>query len=222
MKVIEIFGSIDGEGKRTGQLATFIRLAGCNLRCTYCDTKYSFDVKNARDMSTDEIVTECKKIGYHNVTLTGGEPLLNEGTVEFLIYALCNNGFQVNIETNGSIDLRNLTTERVLQGLDFFFTVDYKTKFSGMNKYMNAYSFECLDSDKDIVKCVVANREDMDDALSYLDDFKCKSFNIWFSPVYGEIEPREIVEYVKEHNRQDITVQVQLHKIIWDPNERGV
>ena len=221
MKVVEIFGSIDGEGKRTGQLATFIRLAGCNLRCVYCDTKYSFDTTKAKDMSIDEIVVECKKIGYHNITLTGGEPLLNEEQVEFLIYALCNNGFQVNVETNGSINLWNLTTERELQGLDLFFTVDFKTKFSGMRNKMNSAAFDCLDYNKDIVKCVVANREDMQDALEYLDNFN-KKFNIWFSPVFGAIEPKEIVEYIKEYNRQDITVQVQLHKIIWDPQERGV
>ena len=221
MKVIEIFGSIDGEGKRTGQLATFIRLAGCNLRCSYCDTKYSFDAKNAKDMSVDEIVTECKRIGYHNITLTGGEPLLDKMITPYLIFALCNNGFQVNVETNGSIDLWDLTTERVHQGLDLFFTVDFKTKFSGMRNKMNPRSFDCL-TENDLVKCVVANREDMDDALQYLDSFKDRKFKIWFSPVFGAIEPKEIVEYIKEKNRQDITVQVQLHKIIWDPNERGV
>ena len=222
MKVVEIFGSIDGEGKRTGQLATFIRLAGCNLRCVYCDTKYSFDESKAKDMSIEEIVTECKKIGYHNITLTGGEPLLNEEQVQFLIYELCRKGFQVNIETNGSIDLRKLTIERVLQGLDFFFTVDFKTIYSGMRKKMNPHSFDCLDYDKDIVKCVVASKEDMKDAEEYLGSFESKKFNIWFSPVFGVIEPKEIVQYIKDRNRQDITVQVQLHKIIWHPDERGV
>lgn len=220
MKVVEIFGSIDGEGKRTGQLATFIRLAGCNLRCIYCDTKYSFDESKAKDMTIEEIVTECEKIGYHNITLTGGEPLLNEEQVQFLIYDLCRKGFQVNIETNGTIDLTNLTTERIIQGLDFFFTVDYKTKYSLMNHKMNIHSFDCLDINKDIVKCVVANEEDMDDALRYLDNIG--RFNIWFSPVFNEIEPYKIVEYIKKYNRQDITVQVQLHKIIWHPDERGV
>lgn len=220
MKVIEIFGSIDGEGKRTGQLATFIRLAGCNLRCSYCDTKYSFDCSNATDMSIDEIILECKKIGYHNITLTGGEPLISKDA-DILIYSLCNNGFQVNIETNGSADLTVLTTVRKTYNYDFFFTVDYKCLSSKMNQYMTDYSFNCLDIDKDIVKCVVSNDKDMDDALMYLDAFKRK-FNIWFSPVFDMIEPKEIVDYVKKHNRQDVTVQVQLHKIIWDPEKRGV
>lgn len=220
MKVVEIFASIDGEGKRTGQLATFIRLAGCNLRCCYCDTKYSFDVSQAQDMSVDEIINICKNIGYHNITLTGGEPLISK-EAELLICRLCMNNFQVNIETNGSIDLFKLTSIRQRNNYDFFFTVDFKTKYSLMRHKMNKHSFDYLDFKKDIVKCVVANKEDMDDALRYLDSFK-KYFNIWFSPVYGTIEPKEIVEYVKEHKRQDITVQVQLHKIIWNPEERGV
>lgn len=220
MKVVEIFGSIDGEGKRTGQLATFIRLAGCNLRCGYCDTKYSFDTETAKEMSIKEIIDECHKIGYHNITLTGGEPLIQED-VNKLIVHLCTSGYQVNIETNGSVDLTDLIYLRKGYDLDLFFTVDYKTKFSLMNKRMNPNSFKLLEPDKDIVKCVVANEEDMDDALTYLDSFDTK-FNIWFSPVFNEIKPKEIVEYVKKHNRQDITIQIQLHKIIWDPEERGV
>lgn len=225
MKVVEIFGSIDGEGKRTGQLATFIRLAGCNLRCYYCDTTYSFDTSNADEISIDDIVKKCEEIGYHNITLTGGEPLIQNDSQE-LIIKLCKKGFQVNVETNGSIDLRPFVIIREVNNLDLFFTVDYKTKYSLANNKMNKYSFNCLDVNKDIVKCVVANRQDMDDALNYLDSFTDsgfnKKFNIWFSPVFNQIEPKEIVEYIKEHNRQDITVQVQLHKIIWNPNERGI
>lgn len=219
MKVVEIFGSIDGEGLRTGQLATFIRLSGCNLRCCYCDTTYSFDVNNAKDMSIEDIVNECKSIGFHNITLTGGEPLIHP-LVEILIKTLCQQGFYVNVETNGSVDLRPFVKIRDEFNLNLFFTVDYKTKYSLMNNRMNINSFNCLDINKDIVKCVVANIEDMDEALNYLD--KIGKFNIWFSPVFNAIEPYQIVDYVKEHKREDITTQVQLHKIIWDPNRKGV
>lgn len=220
MRVVEIFGSIDGEGKRTGQLATFIRLAGCNLRCCYCDTTYSFNVNEATEMSVNEIVKKCQEIGYHNITLTGGEPLIHKD-VKSLIFDLGARGFQVNIETNGSVDLSEFIALRYKYDLDVFFTVDFKTLYSGMRNKMNRNSFVGLDIEKDIVKCVVANRADMDDALQYLDSLNEK-FNIWFSPVFGKIEPKEIVEYAIEHKRQDITTQVQLHKIIWDPNERGV
>lgn len=219
-KVIEIFGSIDGEGKRTGQLATFIRLAGCNLRCIYCDTCYSFDVSKAQEMSLEDILKEVDNIGYHNITLTGGEPLVNKEGAMLLIKALCEKGYQVNVETNGSIDLTEFVTKRYLNNWDVFFTVDYKTKYSLMNDRMNVKSFNCLDIKKDIVKCVVANREDMNDALKYLDNIG--HFNIWFSPVFGKIKPVELVDYIKEKSRQDITIQVQLHKIIWDPEKKGV
>ena len=125
MRVIEIFASIDGEGKRTGQPATFIRLMGCNLRCSYCDTKYSFDITQSKDMSIDQILLECRKLVYHNITLTGGEPLLSKDAI-ILIESLCSIGFQVNIETNGTIDLRPYIKLRNARSLDFFFTVDYK------------------------------------------------------------------------------------------------
>lgn len=218
MQVVEIFGSIEGEGKRTGQLATFVRLAGCNLRCTYCDTTYAFF--GGTEMTVDDIVDACKKIGYHNVTLTGGEPL-KAHDISTLIRTLCAQGFQVNVETNGSVNLSSYINMRKEENLDVFFTVDYKTLCSGMSTLMATDAFMPLDPEKDIVKCVVATEEDMDEALDYLDSFE-RPFNIWFSPVFGQIEPFKIVEYIKKHNRQDITIQVQLHKIIWDPMERGV
>lgn len=216
MRVNEIFGSIDGEGKRTGRLTTFVRLTGCNLRCVYCDTEYAFT--SGKEMSIDDIVSECKGIGYHNITLTGGEPLIHKDSLK-LIKALCLSGFQVNIETNGSLDLTEFINEREANNLDFFLTVDYKCKYSGQSNLMNENSFKLLDPKLDLVKCVVASREDMDLALQYLDRF---DLNIWFSPVFGKIEPEELVNYIKEHRREDITVQVQLHKIIWDPAKRGV
>lgn len=219
MRVIEIFGSIDGEGKRTGQLATFIRLAGCNLRCIYCDTAYSFESSEATEMSIEQICNKCKEIGYRNITLTGGEPLIHKGVNE-LIVKLCEMGFQINIETNGSVDLKPFVELRNKYNLDLFFTVDYKSKYSLMNNKMNINSFNCLDINKDIVKCVVANEEDMKDSLSYLD--KIGKFNIWFSPVFNQIEPVKMVDFIKRNNRQDVTIQIQLHKIIWDPERKGV
>lgn len=222
MRVVEIFKSIDGEGKRTGKIATFIRLAGCNLRCSYCDTTYSFDPSKATEMSVDDIIARCTKEHTPYITLTGGEPLIHKDVGQ-LILGLCKCGFQVNVETNGSVDLTPFLRMREKENLKklLFFTVDYKTKYSGMNHKMDRRSFEGLDYNRDLVKCVVANKGDMDDALAYLGTFD-NCFDIWFSPVFGAIEPREIVEYVLATGRYDITVQVQLHKIIWDPNKKGV
>lgn len=220
MRVVEIFKSIDGEGVRTGQIVTFIRLAGCNLRCCYCDTTYAFDKKQATEMSVQEILAKVKELGCSKITLTGGEPLVHKD-VMVLLLALGTNGYQINIETNGSVDLIPFIHLRDRYDLDMFFTVDYKTIYSKMNSQMNKNSFAYLDCQRDIVKCVVANKEDFDDALKYLDGLH-KQFNIWVSPVFGEVEPSDIVEWVKDTKREDITIQVQLHKIIWDPNKKGV
>lgn len=220
MRVVEIFKSIDGEGIRTGQIVTFIRLAGCNLRCCYCDTKYAFDEKQATEMSVQEILAKVKELECSKITLTGGEPLVHKDVMALLL-ALGTNGYQINIETNGSVDLIPFIHLRDRYDLNMFFTVDYKTIYSKMNSQMNKNSFVYLDRQRDIVKCVVANKEDFDDALKYLDGLH-KQFNIWVSPVFGEVEPSDIVEWVKDTKREDITVQVQLHKVIWDPNKKGV
>ena len=220
LNVNEIFASIDGEGVRTGQLATFIRLCGCNLRCVYCDTAYAFDNASGTQMTISEIIQKVQEIGFHNITLTGGEPLIHEGAWQLAV-ELAQKGFQVNIETNGSLDLCRKIAERDKKNLDIFFTVDYKCLSSGMNFKMNVHSFDFLAAGKDIIKCVVGNEDDMTEALQYLDNVAPK-IRKWFSPVFGEIEPAEIVEYVKKHKREDVTIQVQLHKIIWDPKRRGV
>lgn len=225
MRVVEIFKSIDGEGKRTGQIVTFIRLAGCNLRCCYCDTKYAFDVSKAQEMSIDEIIKQVSSLNCPKITLTGGEPLIHKDIME-LLRQLCELNYQVNIETNGSIDLRPFIQFRNRYNYDIFFTVDYKSLYSEENDKMNENSFIYLDPDKDIVKCVIADKYDFDNALEYLEGFNLdcgrKKFNIWFSPVFGKVDPADIVEWMKETGRNDLTIQVQLHKIIWDPNKRGV
>lgn len=213
--VNEIFGSIDGEGLRTGELATFIRLTGCNLRCRYCDTKYAF--KEGKLLTIDDILKEVSKIGYKNITLTGGEPLISKNSY-LLIDKLMKQGYRVNIETNGAIDITPLLDKNVL------ITMDYKTKSSGMNNKMIKDNLIKL-RDNDVLK-IVCNKEDFNDIKELLKNNDIKSY-IYFSPIYKEIEPYELVKFLKElHNEEintdKIRIQVQLHKIIWNPNERGV
>lgn len=213
--VNEIFGSIDGEGLRTGELATFIRLTGCNLRCRYCDTKYAF--KEGKLLTIDDILKEVSKIGYKNITLTGGEPLISKNSY-LLIDKLMKQGYRVNIETNGAIDITPLLDKNVL------ITMDYKTKSSGMNNKMIKDNLIKL-RDNDVLK-IVCNKEDFNDIKELLKNNDIKSY-IYFSPIYKEIEPYELVKFLKElHNEgintDKIRIQVQLHKIIWNPNERGV
>lgn len=223
MKVVEIFRSIDGEGKRTGLPTTFIRLFGCNLHCSYCDTRYGCEGNNYDVMSIREIVEECRLLEVKNVTITGGEPLIHPG-IKKLIEALLCAGYYVNVETNGSINVDDFRSQLHPGGNDgvanLFFTVDYKCPSSGMESKMDLESFRNLRR-TDVLKFVVGSKEDMDAALSVLDQIGT-SAEVYFSPVFGKIEPAEIVEYITEHKLFNCKVQVQLHKIIWSPTTRGV
>lgn len=214
--VVEIFDSIDGEGKRTGELTTFIRLAGCNLRCSYCDTPYGLDFKQGIPMKMSEIVNKCIEYSNKNITLTGGEPLARIFIMD-LIGKLSTVGFEVNIETNGSIPLYdNFRLKNV------FYTMDYKCPSSGVENKMDLENLLYLDKD-DVLKFVVGSEEDLDTTWKILDEYQPKA-QVYISPVFGKIKPVEIVDYMKEHKQsfKDARVQVQLHKIIWNPDERGV
>lgn len=215
--VNEIFGSIDGEGVRTGELATFIRLAGCNLRCRYCDTSYSLKGNQGIQMSINEIIDKVKEIGYTNITLTGGEPLLQKNSIE-LINKLIENGFYVNIETSGSIDITPLLDKNVI------ITIDYKTKSSGMNDKMLLDNYKKL-RETDVIK-FVCNKNDLEDIKGFIKENPTLAY-IYISPIFNEIQPYELVDYMKElhkdgYNTKKLRMQVQLHKVIWDPNKRGV
>lgn len=219
LPVLEIFHSIDGEGLRTGELATFIRLKGCNLHCIFCDTAYSIAREGGQKATMMEVKEIVANTRYHNVTITGGEPLIHEETKQ-LIQELVLAGHHVNVETNGTID----TT---VHYANCFYTVDYKTPYSKMSDKMNPKAFEGLTSN-DCVKAVVADRNDLEHSLEWYNKFyddrpALARPWLYFSPVFGKIEPAEIVEFVKEKNLQErVRVQVQLHKIIWDPNARLV
>lgn len=210
MKITEIFLSIDGEGVRTGLPTVFIRSYGCNLRCSYCDTTYSYNGNDYIEMTVDQIIKEVGKYGCKSVTFTGGEPLIQEDAAE-LLEKLVKEGYNVNVETNGTI------VPPVLDD-NIIYTVDYKTPSSGMNYMMNADVFGAL-TEKDVIKFVVSTTNEMD--LCY-NVFRFNKAKKYFSPVFGCIEPKDIVQHVLENNWFDCIVQVQLHKIIWHPDERGV
>ena len=216
MKVNEIFLSIDGEGIRTGMPTTFIRLFGCNLRCSYCDTMYSCEVQDGevpyKEMSVEEILDMCNDLGCTNITLTGGEPLIHE-SVNVLIQELVNYNYWVNVETNGSI-------VPVIRHPFLFYTMDFKTESSGMSGKMSMDALNSL-CKKDALKFVVGSQEDLNQALRVLLDMKSEP-QIYFSPVFGKIDPKDIVQFLIDNKLYASKVQVQLHKIIWSPMERGV
>jgi len=157
--IIEIFDSLEGEGKRQGEAATFIRLAGCNLRCKWCDTTYSHDKNAATIMTAKEIIAECNT-RFKRVTLTGGEPLA-ASHMDTLIALLSDKDFAVNVETNGSIDIAPFRHTNV------FFSVDYKLPSSHETERMLWKNFITLRS-YDVVKFVVGSQHDLQHMLHVL------------------------------------------------------
>lgn len=217
--VNEIFMSIDGEGKTAGMLTTFVRLAGCNLRCQWCDTAYAFSKKQGENMEVEDIV---ERIHTHAVTLTGGEPLAQKEAVK-LVDALTKRGIAVNVETNGSkyiVPLFEVTEPRLVT-----VTMDWKLNSSGMESYMHAANLIALRK-RDVLKFVVGSQTDLIRAHDIVKNtpMACR---IYLSPVFGAIEPVELVNAVKQWHAEGmdvsrIRVQLQLHKIIWEPERRGV
>ena len=219
LQVVEKFISINGEGRRCGQLATFIRFAGCNLNCGYCDTAWANDRKVAFDpMTAEEVYAYIKETQVTNVTLTGGEPLLQQDMGELLELLSQDPELYVEIETNGSVllskfsDLENPPS----------FTRDYKLPSSGMERMMALENFDHL-TEKDTVKFVSGSMEDLEKARELINKYKLtEKTSIFISPVFGDIELESIVDFMKDNQMNGVNMQVQLHKIIWDPNERGV
>lgn len=215
--VAEIFDSIDGEGKRTGYMAVFVRFAGCNIRCNYCDTAYALREEDAEERLTEEeLLARIRAFPWRRITLTGGEPLLQP--LETLCRTLGAEGWGINIETNGAVPLFPARPQGV------FYTMDWKCPDSGMEAHMREENLEKL-TREDVLKFVVSSERDMAAAERVIrrhwpDGAPHPAF--YFSPVFGRIEPVRLVDYVKEHELGDVCVQVQLHKVIWDPAMRGV
>lgn len=224
MKICEIFSSIEGEGIRAGYPCTFIRSIGCNLKCKWCDTTYSYQkTKDTLDMSIEDIIEKCMQFKNTRVTFTGGEPLEQKDALK-LIKALINKGFEVNVETNGSVDLKPFVKYRnsdMFASENLFFTVDYKCPSSGMtDKMMQNNYLYC--NQKDVLKFVVGSKEDLITMKNWVFEHPFTYEHIFVSPVFGKIEPKEIVEFLKDNNLQNIRLQLQLHKFVYPPEMRGV
>ena len=217
--LVEIFHSIDGEGKRAGELVTFIRLAGCNLKCTYCDTLYAQNESSGTPTLINELAMLAKAHGGDKVTLTGGEPLAHRNVLS-LINKLVQLEVEVNVETNGSIDVYE--AKKLFEGTSSFLTVDVKSPSSGMVDHNNLHNLYILD-EKDVVKFVVGSKEDLKYMVDVMKPFEFNpAFQWYISPVFGQIEPAEIVDYMKEERLHNAKLQLQMHKFIWDPNAKGV
>lgn len=223
--VVEHFTSINGEGRHVGQLAVFIRFAGCNLKCEYCDTKWANEPEVSYEVFTKEELYEMiKKTGVKNVTLTGGEPLLQNNMKEFLVLLRQDKSLRIEIETNGSVDISSFIQKDVeVLSDNVSFTLDYKTAVSGMEDKMYMENYQIL-RDRDTVKFVVGSRADLLKAKEIIDTYHLveKGCGIYLSPCFGKIEPAEMVDFLIEHKMNDVNIQLQLHKFIWNPDKRGV
>lgn len=216
--VAERFVSINGEGRLAGELAVFLRFCKCNLNCSFCDTRWANSDDIAVEVMTGKQLTDyVMSTGIKNVTLTGGEPLLQK-EIGSLIAALDALGLNIEIETNGSIPLKDLTPFPVHTSV----TMDYKLPGSGMEEFMCLENFSYL-TEKDTVKFVVGDRMDLERAAEIIRTFHLTSCcSVYFSPVFGKLPPDEIVSFMKENTLNQVRLQLQLHKYIWNPAQRGV
>ena len=220
MRVAEKFISINGEGTRAGELAVFVRFTGCNLRCSYCDTMWANEPGCPyEDMSPAQICDYVRSTGIKNVTLTGGEPLLQKDMGELIGLLIKECDVRVEIETNGAVDLRPFS--ELPEGRPVF-TMDYKLPSSGCEDRMIMENFSVLEAE-DTVKFVSGSPADLERAGEIIEKYglldRC---HVYFSPVFGRIEPVEIVEFMLNKRMNKARIQIQMHKVIWDPDERGV
>lgn len=212
MKICEMFTSIQGESSYAGQPCTFIRLTGCNLRCSYCDTQYAFE--GGREIDVDTIVDYVKKAGIPLVEITGGEPLLQSQGLQALTGSLLDSGYRVLIETNGSLSIRGLDVRVVI-------ILDIKTPGSGMAEKNDFSNLKYLKA-SDEIKFVIGDRKDYEWSKQIMERYDLGNrYILLFSPVTGLIEPRRLADWIIE-DRLPVRLNLQLHKYIFDPKERGV
>lgn len=209
MKVNEIFLSIQGEGISTGYPTIFIRFTGCNLRCSYCDTKYSYH--DGIEMSPEDIYNKIKEYKYKRICITGGEPLLQED-IEKLLLLL--NEYEVNIETNGSIDISEYKLSDKHR-----FTMDMKVPSSMESEKMKISNLNYL-RDFDEIKFVIGSRKDYEWAKKVIRKHYKRGI-ITFSPIFTQIAPDQIIDWILE-DKLDVRFQLQIHKVIWNPEKKGV
>lgn len=211
MKVCEIFKSIQGESSYVGMPCIFVRLTGCNLRCSYCDTTYAYT--EGKEMSEGEILNEISSYGIKLVEITGGEPLLQREVLPF-VQNLLDLDYKVLIETNGSQSIKGIDKRAIV-------ILDIKTPGSGMDKAMD---FSNLDHIKktDEIKFVITDRRDYEWSKDLI--YKYSLFNrchILLSPAYGVISPEMLAKWMLE-DRLEARLNFQLQKYIFGFDKRGV
>jgi len=210
--VNEIFYSIQGESTYSGRPCIFVRLTGCNLRCTYCDTQYAYE--EGQKMEIAQIMRRVADYKCRLIEITGGEPLLQNET-PLLISTFLDNGYVVMMETNGSLDISRVD-DRCIKILDVKCPTSSESDKNDLENLKRLHP-------KDQIKFVIGNREDYAYAKSIV-ALHCPDFSgdhILFSPVSGKMSPAELADWILEDNL-DVRLHLQLHSIIWPNRKRGV
>jgi 7-carboxy-7-deazaguanine synthase len=218
MPIAEAFVGINGEGLKSGAPATFFRFAGCNLSCNWCDTKWANDPDcPVVYMTPEEIYHYALDKGIPNITLTGGEPLIQPLLPELLRFFIGDSYFSTEIETNGSLPLDFLRRS----GDKLSFTLDCKLPSSGHETNMVYKHFGLLGK-RDAVKFVAETEDDLEEIIRIIDAYSlAKRTNIFISPVYNAMKPETIADFLIE-NHLEARLMLQLHKVIWGENKRMV
>jgi 7-carboxy-7-deazaguanine synthase len=211
MKVCEIFTSIQGESTHAGLPCTFIRLSGCNLRCSYCDTQYAYS--DGADRLEDDIVNQVRQEGIRLVEITGGEPLLQK-EVYSLTTRLLEEGYGVLLETNGSMNIKDIDRRTCV-------ILDMKTPGSGMSDRMDLTNLEII-KHSDEIKFVLTGRDDYEWTKKMLREYKLADrCRVLLSPVFGILHPEALAAWMIG-DRMQARLNLQLHKYIFGPERRGV
>ncbi|MCF6138321.1 7-carboxy-7-deazaguanine synthase QueE [Pseudalkalibacillus berkeleyi] len=226
LPMVEIFETVEGEGSMAGFPTVFVRVFHCNLRCTWCDTDYSYaPAKEEYKATIEEIVEKVQSFPSRRICFTGGEPLIHGTKSAALLKAMCDLDHitDVHIETNGAIDLipfEALRNEDEAIKNKARFIMDYKLPDSGEMDRMIHENFEILRS-QDEIKFVIGSDEDFNIATSVVKEHH-KEGQVLFSPVWETMPPKKLVSKMLAEPLPEVKLSLQMHKVIWDPNQRGV
>lgn len=212
LNIIEIFRSVQGETSFAGMPTTFIRLAACNLRCSWCDTRYSFD--RGTPFPLENIISQVESFGCQYICVTGGEPLL-QSNVFPLMEMLCQSNYKISLETGGS-----LSTHKVPHPVRIILDVKCPgSKMEHKNLWSNLEYLRSFDQ----VKFVIQDLQDYDYAKEICRKYQLftKVEEVLFSPVFGMLNPQDLVAWILD-DKLSVRLNLQIHKFIWSPNQRGV
>ena len=213
LRVTEIFRSVQGESTHAGRPCAFVRLTGCPMRCTWCDSEYTFT--GGERVSIEDVMQKVRDFGCQLVEVTGGEPLAQREAFE-LVRRLCEEGYEVLIETGGYVSTEGLDERACV-------ILDVKCPASGESGRNHWPNLERLRAGRDEVKFVVADREDWEFARGVIEKYELekRARAVLISPVWGSTDLKELAELVASSGL-DVRMQLQLHKYIWGPDVHGV